>query len=204
MTDKRASLAVLCSGRGSNLQAILDAAKKRLIPARVAVVVSDRKDAKALSRALKAGVPAHFLDPRGFLTRHDYDCALVKLLKPYRVNLVCLAGFMRILSPVFVKAYAGRILNIHPALLPAFPGAHAVSEALSWGVKVTGVTVHFVDEKIDHGPIILQEPVAIHEGESEKHLLGRIHCVEHRLYPEAIKRVVAGKAKVRGRQVGKA
>jgi len=195
------AIAVLCSGRGTNLQAILDAARAHRVPARVAVVISDRPQAPALARARRAGVEARCLSPRGYPTRAAYERALIAQLEARRVRLVCLAGFMRILSPVFVNRYRRRILNIHPALLPAFPGAHAVRDALAWGAKVTGVTVHVVDAQVDHGPILLQEAVAVRAGESEASLLKRIHQVEHRLYPEAIKLVLAGRVRFAGRTV---
>ncbi len=191
----------MCSGRGTNLQAILDAARRGRLGARVAVVVSDRRRAYALTRARRAGVEARVLDPRPYRSRAAYDRALARLLAPYRVRLVCLAGFMRILSPGFVRRYAGRLLNIHPALLPAFPGARAVRDALAWGAKVTGVTVHFVDAQVDHGPIIAQAAVPIRRGDTEARLLARVHRVEHRLYPEAIRLVLTGRTRLAGRRV---
>jgi phosphoribosylglycinamide formyltransferase-1 len=194
-------IAVFCSGQGSNLQAILDAARRGRLRAQVAVVVVDRLDARALVRARRAGVPARYLNPKQHATRAGFERALIRLLGQHRVQLVCLAGFMRILSPVFVRRYRARIVNIHPALLPAFPGAHAVRDALAWGAKVTGVTVHFVDEHVDHGPIILQEAVSIRPRDTEAALLARIHRVEHRLYPQAIGLILAGRTKVVGRRV---
>ena len=194
-------LAVLCSGQGTNLQAILNAIRRGRLNARVAVVVSDRADAFALTRARRAGVDAQYLNPKTYPSREAYDRALFKLLDRSRVRLVCLAGFMRMLSPVFVRHFPQRILNIHPALLPAFPGAHAVHDALSWGAKVTGVTVHFVDEQVDHGPIILQQAVPIVRGDTEARVLKRVHAVEHRLYPEAIRLVLQERVKVNGRTV---
>ncbi|MBI4343676.1 MAG: phosphoribosylglycinamide formyltransferase [Candidatus Omnitrophica bacterium] len=192
-------LGVLCSGRGTNLQALLNAARAGRLPARVAVVLSDRAGAYALTRARRAGVAAHVVDPKAFATRAQFERALMRRLQAHRVRLVCLAGFMRVLSPVFVRRYRGRLLNIHPALLPAFPGAHAVRDALAWGAKVTGVTVHFVDEQVDHGPILLQEAVAVRPGETEASLLARLHRVEHRLYPKAVRLVLEGRLRVRGR-----
>lgn len=194
-------LAVLCSGQGSNLQAIINAIRARKLLARIVFVVSDNPQAKALQRARRFGIEARYLDPKSFPGRAEFEEALIGLLDGRGVEWVCLAGFMRILSPVFVRHYSGRILNIHPALLPAFPGAHAVADALSWGAKVTGVTVHFVDEHIDHGPIILQEAVPVMPKDNEARLLGRVHRVEHRLYPEAIRLVVSGRARVKGRKV---
>lgn len=182
-------IAVLCSGEGTNLQAILDATRRRTLRARV-VVVSDNAGAYALVRAHRAGVPAVVLDPR---RRQAFDRALARVIDRFRARLIVLAGFMRILSPWFVRRYAGRILNIHPALLPAFPGAHAVRDALRHGVKVTGVTVHLVDEQVDHGPVLMQEAVPVRRGDTEESLLQRIHRVEHRLYPQAIQAVLDGK-----------
>lgn len=193
------ALAVFCSGQGTNLQAILDATRRGRLRARVALVVSDRPEAKALTRAHRAGAEARYVDPTRYETRAAYERALIALCEARRVRLVCLAGFMRILSPVFVHRYRRRILNIHPALLPAFPGAHAVRDALAWGAQVTGVTVHVVDEQVDHGPILLQEPVRISPGESEARLLAKLHAVEHRLYPEAIRLVLEGRIRLSGR-----
>ncbi|MDP3723889.1 MAG: phosphoribosylglycinamide formyltransferase [Candidatus Omnitrophota bacterium] len=195
------AIAVLCSGEGTNLQAILTAIHEGRLRARVAVVISDRAQARALLRASRAGAEARFVDPARFPTKARYERALISLLDARRVRLVCLAGFMRLLSPAFVRHYPRRILNIHPALLPAFPGARAIRDALAWGVKVTGVTVHFVDEEVDHGPILLQETVTVMPGESPSQLLARLHRVEHRLYPEAIRLVLAGRVKVMGRSV---
>jgi phosphoribosylglycinamide formyltransferase-1 len=195
------AIAVFCSGQGTNLQAILDAVRAGRLRARVALVVSDRAEAPALRRARRAGVDAQHLAPSAYRSRAAYERALIRLCAARGVRLVCLAGFMRILSPVFVRRYHGRLLNIHPALLPAFPGAHAVRDALAWGARVTGVTVHFVDEEVDHGPILLQEAVPVVPGDTETRLLARLHRVEHRLYPEAIGLVLAGRVRVAGRHV---
>lgn len=195
------ALAVLCSGQGTNLQAILDAIRAGRLRARVALVISDQPKARALRRAQRAGVEARCIDPHHYPTRAHYDHVVIDLLEAHHVRLVCLAGFMRILSPVFVRHFPKRILNIHPALLPAFPGAHTVHDAMAWGAKVTGVTVHFVDEQVDHGPIILQEAVPIRRGDTEASLLARIHRVEHRLYPHAIQLVCDGRVKIIGRTV---
>ncbi len=198
----RPALAVFCSGQGTNLQAILDAVRGGRLKARVALVVSDRANAKALQRARRAGVPSAYLSPSDYPTRTAYERALIRLCELHGVRLVCLAGFMRILTPVFVRRFAGRILNVHPALLPAFPGASAVRDALAWGAKVVGVTVHFVDEQVDHGPVILQEPVRVTPGESEARLLLRVHAVEHRIYPKAIQLALEGRAKFTERRAG--
>ncbi len=198
LTKVLPAIAVLCSGEGTNLQAILEATRTGRVRARVAVVISDRAEAPALQRAVRAGVEARHVDPRRFWSRVAYDQALIALCQAHRVRLVCLAGFMRVLSPGFVRRYRGRLLNIHPALLPAFPGAHAVRDALAWGVRVTGVTVHVVDEQVDHGPIILQEAVTIAPGDTEATLLQKLHRVEHRLYPEAIRLVLDGRLRIVG------
>ena len=192
---------MLCSGRGTNLQAILDATRRGQVLARVAIVMADRPEAPALARAARAGVTAHFVDPQAFPSRQAFERRLITILDGAGVQLVCLAGFMRVLSPVFVRHFRHRILNIHPALLPAFPGAHAIRETLAWGVKLTGVTVHLVDEKVDHGPILLQKALAIRPQETESMLLARLHRLEHRLYPKAIRLMLTGRVRVRGRHV---
>ena len=195
------AIAVFCSGRGTNLQAILNATRRGTLRARVALVISDRANANALARAKKAGVCTLFIDPKAFPSKEAYERMLIQQCQEAGAQVICLAGFMRILSPVFVKHFRHRILNIHPALLPAFPGAHAVADALAWGVHVTGVTVHLVDEQVDHGPILLQEAVTIDSNETEDHLLTRIHAVEHRLYPKAIALLLAGRIKIHGRRL---
>ena len=195
------SLGVLASGRGSNLQAILEACARPGFPARVAVVVGDRERAEALARARGHGVPAVWLNPKDFGDRVLYDEALRRLLDEHRVGLVCLAGFMRILTPGLVRAYAGRILNIHPSLLPAFPGLAAQRQALEYGVRVAGATVHFVDEGVDTGPIVLQAAVPVHTDDTEESLSARILVEEHRLYPEAIRLFAEGRLRLAGRTV---
>ena len=192
-------MAVFCSGVGSNLQAILDAIHARRLRARVALVISDRPGVRALARARRAGVPALYLSPADYPTRAAYERQLIRRCEAQGARLICLAGFMRILSPVFVRRYRGRILNIHPALLPAFPGGCAIGDALAWGAKVTGVTVHLVDEHVDHGPILLQEAVPIRGRDTEARLLARVHRVEHRLYPEAIRLMLSGRVQMIGR-----
>ena len=191
-------MAVLASGTGSNLQALLD--HSRVGPA-VRLVVSDRADAKALDRARTAGVEAVHHDPSAFATRDAHDEALAFLLRGRGIELICLAGYMRILSPVIVRAFWGRMLNVHPALLPAFPGAHAVRDALAWGVKLTGCTVHVVDEEVDHGPILAQEAVPVLDDDDEASLLARIQEAEHRLYPLVVRDMIQGRIRVEGRRV---
>jgi len=195
------NIAVFVSGNGTNLQAIIRAIRRGALKARIALVVSDKKDAFALTRARRAGIKTLFLDPKAYKDRRAYDAALLRHLKAQKAEVVVLAGFMRILSPLFVRAYKNRILNIHPALLPAFPGACAIKDAFRYGVAVTGVTVHFVDEEVDHGPIIAQEPVRVFAADTEESLEEKIHRVEHRIYPEAIKKVLSGGLVVKGRRV---
>ena len=195
------NIAVLCSGNGSNLQAIIDSVKKGYIPARIAIVVSDNKDAFALKRAAKAGIETLVLNPKDFGTRETFDKEVIKNLRKQEVGLVVLAGYMRLLSGHFIKEYEGRIMNIHPALLPSFKGTHGIKDALEYGVKVTGPTVHFVDEKLDHGAIILQKAVEAKDDDTEESLLERVHKEEHKIYPEAVKLFVEGKLKINGRRV---
>ena len=195
------ALGVLASGRGSNLQAILDACARPGFPARVRVVVSDRERAVALERARAAGVEALWLNPKDFGDREAYDGALVRELETRGVGLVCQAGWMRILSPVYVRAFSGRAINIHPSLLPAFPGLHAQRQALDHGVKIAGATVHFTDEGVDTGPIIVQAAVPVEPGDTEDTLAARILTVEHRIYPEAIRLFAEGRLRIVGRKV---
>lgn len=195
------NIAVLCSGSGTNLQAIIDAVRSGAIKATIALVVSDREKAYALGRARRSGIAVAYIDPKGYTSREAYDAEIVKRLRAKDVGLVVMAGFMRLMSPYFVKEYAGRILNIHPALLPSFKGTHGVRDALAYGVKVTGPTVHFVDEKLDHGPIVLQRAVEVRSGDTEETLMRRIHEAEHEVYPRAIKLFVEGKLKIEGRRV---
>jgi len=194
-------LGVLASGRGSNLQAILEACARPDFPARVVVVVADRERAPALEHARQHRVPAIWLNPKDFGDRAAYDEALRRLLDEHRVGLVCLAGFMRILTPGLVRAYAGRIVNVHPSLLPAFPGLAAQRQALEHGVRVAGATVHFVDDGVDTGPIILQASVPVHPDDTEETLSARILLEEHRLYPEAIRLFAEGRLTLAGRKV---
>jgi len=183
---------VLASGRGSNLQAILDATRLPEFPARVVVVIADRERAMALERAAAAGVPGVFLDPKAYGDREAYDAAMLARLDEHGVELVCLAGFMRILGAAFVRRLRGRLINIHPSLLPAFPGLHAQRQALDHGVKVAGVTVHFVDEGVDTGQIIAQASVPVRDDDTEESLSERILVQEHRLYPDVIRRFAEG------------
>jgi len=192
---------VLASGRGSNLQALLDAGTRPDYPARVVVVVSDREDARALERATAAGVSALFLNPKDHGDRTAYDAALTATLVRHDVGLVCLAGFMRILSPAFVRAWPGRLMNVHPSLLPAFAGLHAQRQALDYGVKMAGASVHFVDEGVDTGPLILQAAVPVQAADTEESLAARILIEEHRIYPEAVRLFAEGRLDLAGRKV---
>jgi phosphoribosylglycinamide formyltransferase-1 len=190
---------VLVSGSGTNLQAILDAAEPGTYE--VVLVVSNKPDAHALDRAAKAGVATNVLLPEDYEDRPAFDEAVADALDAAGVELVCLAGYMRILSPEFVKRFENRVLNVHPALLPAFVGGHAVRDALEWGAKVTGCTVHIVDEEVDHGPVVAQEAVRIEPGDTEESLHERIKAVEHRLYPDAIRLFATKRVRVESRRV---
>jgi phosphoribosylglycinamide formyltransferase-1 len=193
-----ARVAVLASGTGSNLQALLD--DPRVGPC-IVLVVSDRPDAIALERAGRRGVKTAVLQPKAFASRADHDRALLETLTTEGIEFVLSAGYLRIVGPGPLRAYASRWLNIHPSLLPAFPGMHAERQVLDWGAKITGVTVHIVDEEVDHGPIVLQEAVAVLEGDDEETLHRRIQQVEHRLYPQAARLLIEGRLKVEGRLI---
>ncbi len=198
-------LGVLASGRGSNLQAIIDAIEARRLSAEIVVVVSNKKDAQALERARQHRIADVFLDPKSYVGRPDsreaYDRAVWEVLKKYEVGLVILAGYMRIVTPVLIHAYANRIMNIHPSLLPAFPGLEVQKKALEWGAKLAGCTVHFVTEGVDEGPIIIQAAVPVVEGDSADDLAARILEQEHKIYPRAIQLFAEGRLQVEGRQV---
>jgi phosphoribosylglycinamide formyltransferase-1 len=195
------NLGVLISGRGSNLQAMIDAIREGRLDARIALVISNKTDAYGLARASAAGLETLVLGHKAFPSREAFDQAMVDALRAKDVGLVCLAGFMRLLSPVFVSAFRDRILNIHPALLPAFPGLDAQRQALEHGVKVSGATVHFVDEHLDAGPIVMQAAVPVRDDDTEDVLAARILIEEHRIYPEAIARVLGGGWRIEGRRV---
>jgi len=196
------NLGVLISGRGSNLQAIIRAIADRRLDARIAVVISNRAAAAGLLHAREAGIETVCLSHRDFATREDYDRRLVRELRAREVGLVCLAGFMRLLSPVFIEAFPDAILNIHPSLLPAFPGLDAQRQALDHGVKVSGATVHLVNCDLDAGPIILQAAVPVRDDDTPETLAARILIEEHRIYPEAIRRVLEGGWRIAGRRFG--
>ncbi len=193
-------IGVLLSGRGSNLQALLDAGRRGELGGQVAVVISNVETAPGLERARAAGVPALFRDHRG-KRREDYDAELVLILRAHQVDLVCLAGFMRLLSPLFIRAFPGQVVNIHPALLPSFPGLDAQRQAFEHGVKVSGATVHLVDEGLDCGPIVAQEAVGVVPADTPESLAARILEAEHRLYPRAVRLLLEGRCRVEGRRV---
>lgn len=184
------NIAVFCSGFGSNFQAILDAIRRKKLNARVALMVCDNPKAYALRRARKANIPVVLMSPKLFKTREDYERILVSILKNQAIDLVVLAGFMRILTPCFIDAYKNRIVNIHPSYLPNFKGAHAIRDAFEANVKETGVTVHIVTKEVDAGPIILQKKVRVLKNDTLDSLERRIHAIEHRLYPLAIKKFI--------------
>ncbi len=192
-------LAVLASGTGTNLQAIIDQLHRppaeRQTKIEVALVISDVPDAQALERAGRAGIPTAVFPGSRTSSREEHDRAMAAAIREAGVDLVVLAGYMRLVSPAFVQAFPWRIINLHPALLPAFPGTTSISDAVHYGVKVTGVTVHFVDEGLDTGPVIAQEPVRVEEGDTPESLAARIHAVEHELLPATIRLIAAGKVK---------
>jgi phosphoribosylglycinamide formyltransferase-1 len=201
MPDSPLRLAVLASGRGSNLQAIIDAIEKGRLRAVLAVVISNKAEAQALERARKHGAPAVFLDPKATPGREAYDAVILEQLRKHEAELVALAGYMKIVTRVLLDAYPNRIMNIHPSLLPAFPGLAAQQQALDWGVKLSGCTVHFVEEGVDSGPIIRQAAVPVLEGDTAESLEARVLTEEHRIYPEAIQLFAEGRLTVEGRRV---
>ena len=194
------TVGVLISGRGTNLQALIDAAAEGRLGGRIAVVVSNVAGAPGLERARGAGIPAFFRDHRG-RGREEHDRDVAALLREHEVDLVCLAGYMRLLSAPFIREFAGRVLNVHPSLLPAFPGLEAQRQALEHGVKVSGATVHLVDERLDSGPIVLQEAVPVLPGDRVEDLAARILEAEHRIYPRAVRAMLEGRCRVEGRRV---
>ena len=187
------NLGVLVSGNGTNLQAILDAVERGALDARVRCVISNKGDAHALERATVSGVPARFISHKAHPTREAFDEAVLAALREHGVEWVVLAGFMRVLTPGFLRAWGGRVVNVHPSLLPSFPGVNAVKQALDHGVKVTGCTVHLVDEGVDSGPIIAQRPVVVHDGDDEASLAARIHQAEHELFVSVLADIAAGR-----------
>ena len=201
MGPKKFKLAVLVSGQGTNLQALIDQIEQGTLTAEIAIVASNVKEAFALERANKHGIKTVFLDPKSHSDKKEFDRALIDLLQAEAVDLVCLAGFMRILGKAFINIFASRIINIHPSLLPAFPGLHPQRQALEHGVKFSGCTVHFVDEGVDSGPIILQSVVPLYDSDDEKTLSRRILEQEHLIYPRAVQLMVEDRLIVSTRKV---
>ena len=195
------NFAVFASGHGSNLQAIIHSVQKGEIKASLSLVFSNNPQAFALERANRSGIKTLILNPNDYINRQSFDREIMVHLKEEKIDFIVLAGYMLLLSPFFIKKFPYKILNVHPSLLPAFKGTRAIKDAFLYGVKTTGVTIHFVDEKMDHGQIIMQEAVRIKETDTLEILGQKIHSVEHRLYPQAIKLFVDGKLKVEGRKV---
>jgi len=195
------NIGVLASGRGTNLQAIIEAIEEGKIAAEIKIVISDNPDAYALKRARQYHIATRYIHFKEFKNREDYDKEIIKTLKEKKIELVVLAGYMRILSPYFIRTYKNKIINIHPALLPSFPGLHAQRQTLEYGVKVSGCTVHFVDEGVDSGPIILQKAVEVSDDDTEESLADKILKEEHQIYPRAIQLFCEGRLMVKGRRV---
>jgi phosphoribosylglycinamide formyltransferase-1 len=200
------NLTILISGRGSNMEAILKSIKKGKVPIKPAVVISNKPDAKGIKIAQKLGVKTEIIESAGIKGGNwEYDRKIVSVLEKYGVTpkngLVCLAGFMRIMSPEFIRHFKGKIMNIHPAILPSFPGLHSQKQAVDYGVKYSGCTVHFVDEGVDTGPIILQAIVNVKDNDTEKSLSKKILAKEHEIYPKAVKLFAEGRIKVKGRKI---
>lgn len=197
----KTKIGILISGRGSNMVSIVEAVRNRNIPAEIVLVFSNVPDAAGLKKAESFGIETASFSHKGFPSRVDFDKAVIEELDKRGVELVCLAGYMRLLSAEFVGYFKNRIMNIHPALLPSFPGVDAQKQAIDWGVKVSGATVHFVDEELDHGPIILQRAVPVREHDTEETLAARILEVEHQIYPEAVDLFCRGLLTVKDRKV---
>jgi phosphoribosylglycinamide formyltransferase-1 len=195
------NIAVLVSGRGSNLQAIIDNIERKELDVNLSVVISDKKEAAALERAKKNGIETIFIDPMAYLNSQEYDKELIKNLRELSVDLICLAGYMRILGEEVIQTFEKKIINMHPSLLPAFPGLNAQKQAIKYGVKFSGCTVHFVDSRVDTGPIIMQTAVPVYDNDDEKSLSKRILEQEHYLYPKAIKMIRENKITISGRTV---
>ncbi len=200
MGNKSFKLGILVSGRGSNLSAIMDSIDRKELNAEITLVLSNKKEAPALQKCRARGIPSLFLDPKSYGGKAEYDLALVKELRAKSVDLVCLAGYMKLLSDEFISSFRGKIINIHPSLLPSFPGLSAQKQALDYGVKFSGCTVHFVDEGIDTGPVIMQSVVPIYDADDEEKLSQRILEQEHSLYPKAIHTLVEGRIQLEGRR----
>jgi phosphoribosylglycinamide formyltransferase-1 len=198
---RQVPIGVLISGSGTNLQAIIDAIEEKRLDAKIQIVLSNRADAYGLVRAKNHSIPTEVLDHKQFASREAFDQAVVDLLQERGVELVILAGFMRLISPLFVKAYSNRIMNIHPALLPSFPGLHVQKKAVDHGVRFSGCTVHFVNEECDEGPIIIQAVVPVFPDDTEESVSARIRRQEYRIYSRAIQLYAEGRLRVEGRKV---
>ena len=201
MPSEKFKLAVLVSGRGSNLQAIIDSIEKNNLAAEISLILSNVPDSYALQRGKKHGLESIFLDPKSFSSRDDYEKQMIELLQTKSIDLVCLAGFMRILGKKFIEAFSGKIINIHPSLLPAFPGLNVQEKALQHGVRFSGCTVHFVNEEVDGGAIISQAVVPILDADDTQSLSDRILEQEHIIYPEAIRLIIEDRLDLSGRRV---
>jgi len=195
------NIAVFCSGKGSNFQAIIDASRKGLFNAKIALMVCDSPNAYAITKAKNESIKTLLLDINDFPSQEAFEARIIEELITEHIELICLAGYMRLLLPSFINKYREKIINIHPALLPSFKGIRGIKDALDYGVKVTGVTVHFVNEDMDAGPIILQEAVTIEDNDTKETLAEKIHKIEHRLYPNAVKLFIEGRLKILGRRV---
>ena len=199
--SKTGRLGIFLSGRGSNFQALHEAVRAGRIDASIALVFSNKDEAPGLTAARRWGLETLFLDPKAFSDRESYDRALAMEVRRRDIDLICLAGYMRVLTPGFCQDFLNRILNIHPALLPAFPGLHVQRKAIEWGVRFSGATVHFVAPEVDMGPIVLQAVVPVMQDDTEDTLAARILVEEHRIYPEAVRLFFEGRLEVRGRRV---
>ncbi len=198
---KLTNIAVLASGKGTNFAALALGVRRKKLPAKIKLLITDKRNALARKKAKNLGIKDIFINPKEFKSRLTYERRIVKLLKQEKVELVLLAGYMRILSPFFINCFKQKILNIHPALLPAFRGTDAIGRAFRYGCKITGVTVHFVDSQVDQGPVILQEAIKITPGMNQERLEAKIHCLEHKLYPQALKLILDKRVKIRNRDV---
>ena len=196
------NIAIFASGNGSNFQAIAEAVKKGRIKAKITLLVCDKPGVYVLKRAKKLKIEAFLIEKKNFPGKEEYEKEISRKLKEKNIGLIALAGYMKIIGPDILRAYKNKILNIHPALLPSFKGAEGIKDALAYGVKVTGPTVHFVDEEMDNGPIIMQAAVNVEDRDNEKTLAEKIHKEEHRIYPEAVRLFTEGRLKIKGRKVG--
>ncbi len=197
----KGKIAVLLSGRGSNFRALYKATKKGKIPGEIVLVITDKKEAPGAVSAKEYGIETLYFRRKDYSDKASFDLAMAEEIKKRDVELVCLAGYMRVLSPEFVRKFRGRIMNIHPALLPCFPGLHAQKQAIEYGVKFSGATVHFVDEGVDSGPIIIQAVVPVMQNDTEEILADRILKEEHKIYPEAVRLFLQEKLEIKGRRV---